>query len=265
MKKLARGALLLLFTLVGYPPLFVVMVVPGPWRRARQRTRNWLFRTWSRCCLRVMGCRLSVEGEVPRAPFFLVANHLSYIDILVLAAVVDVFFIAKSEISGWPGLGLLSRTVGTIFINRELRRDVKRVNRLVERTLDEGYGVVLFPEGTSTQGYEVIPFKSSLLHYPAQERLPVLAASLSYRATGGHLPANLSVCWWGDASFSAHFWQFLGIPGFEATVRFVSEPVVDPDRKALAASLRRLVADAFDPVVSFEERATETGLRASGE
>ena len=192
----------------------------------------------------------------------MVANHLSYIDILVLAAVADVFFIAKAEISAWPGLGLLSRTVGTIFIDRELRRDVKRVNRLVERTLEEGYGVVLFPEGTSTQGYEVIPFKSSLLAFPAQERLPVHAATLSYRTTSGDLPANLSVCWWGDARFFAHFWQLLGVPGFVASVRFLSETVVDSDRKKLAASLQRVVADSFVQVVSFEERAADTGLRA---
>ena len=207
-----------------------------------------------------MGCRLEVEGEAPRAPFFLVSNHLSYIDILVLAAVVDVFFIAKSEISAWPGLGLLSRTVGTIFVDRELRRDVRRVNRLVEKTLDEGYGVVLFPEGTSSQGCEVMSFKSSLLAYPAQESLPVHAATLSYRVRRGDLPANLSVCWWGDAPFLPHFLQFLGLSGFEASVRFVSETVVASDRKALAVSLQRVVAGSFDPVVSFEESATDHGF-----
>ena len=173
-------------------------------------------------CIRILGGRLRIEGEPPAAPFFLVSNHLSYVDILVLASCLDGFFIAKIEIRHWPLFGLLSRTVGTLFIDRELRRDVVRVNGLIEEVLDSGYGVILFPEGTSTQGHEVAAFRSALLDYPARRGMPVHVAAVGYRTPPGELPAHLAMCWWGDAQFAPHARQLLGVRSFEATLALLA-------------------------------------------
>ena len=259
-RKIARGCVLIALTVALYPLLVAAMILLLPAPQARLRSRNAIFHLWSRLCLRVLGGRLIVDGRPPTAPFFLVSNHLSYIDILVLASVVDTFFIAKAEIRSWPLFGLLCRTVGTIFIDRELRRDVQRVNRLVADTLQEGYGVVLFPEGTSSQGHEVMAFRSALLAYPAQQGMAVHCSTLCYRTPPGEIPANLSICWWGDAPFGPHFLQLLGVARFEARVRFIEAVVTGEDRKELARTLRERISEHFEPVVAIEDRSLETGF-----
>jgi 1-acyl-sn-glycerol-3-phosphate acyltransferase len=235
-----------------------VLLLPAP--ALRRRGRNAIYHLWSRACVRILGGRLHIEGEPPPAPFFLVSNHLSYVDIVVLASCLDGFFVAKLEIRSWPLFGLLSRTVGTLFIDRELRRDVVRVNQLIEDVLDRGYGVMLFPEGTSTQGYEVAHFNSALLDYPARRGMPVHVAALHYRTSPGDVPANLSLAWWGDAGFVPHARQLLGVRSFEATLRFSPRTVQASDRKELAAAAREAVIEIFEPVVDPAARATDHGL-----
>lgn len=252
--------LLVAVTAVGYALLLLDLVLLLPLPALRRRGRNALYRTWSRVCLRILGGRLRVEGTVPAAPFFLVSNHVSYLDILVLAACLEGFFIAKLEIRSWPLFGLLARTVGTIFVDRELRRDVVRVNRLIAQVLGQGYGVILFPEGTSTQGHEVAVFRSALLDYPARHGMPVHLAALRYRTPPGALPAHLTLCWWGDAAFLPHAMRLIGVESFEAVLRFSPRTVSDPDRKALAEAAREGVIDVFEPVVDPSLRASDPGI-----
>lgn len=259
LRKLRRALLLLLVLAALAPLLAVCLVLLRPAPRVLRGIRNGLFHLWSRLSLRILGARVEVEGRPPRAPFFLVSNHLSYIDILALATVVDGYFISKVELRSWPMLGLLSRMVGTIFVNRELRRDVQRVNRVVEETLARGYGIILFPEGTSSQGYEILPFRSSLLAYPAEHGIPVYSASLSYATPPSEPPANLSVCWWGDAPFFAHFLNLLGLSRWEIKMRFLEEVETANDRKELARALQAVAVEELDPVVAPADRALETG------
>jgi 1-acyl-sn-glycerol-3-phosphate acyltransferase len=260
LRKPIRIVLLAAVTAACYLLLLLDLVLLLPARRLRRRGRNAIYHFWSRACVRILGGRLRIEGEPPPAPFFLVSNHLSYVDIVVLASCLDGFFIAKLEISGWPLFGMLSRTVGTLFVDRELRRDVVRVNRLIEQVLDAGYGVMLFPEGTSTQGFEVAPFYSALLDYPARRAMPVHIAALHYRTPPGEVPAHLGIAWWGDAGFAAHASQLLGIRSFEATLRFSPRTVSATDRKELAEEARRAVIEIFEPVVDPAARATDPGL-----
>ncbi len=259
-RKLVRLLMLLVTTGVGFVCLWaaLVLLLPVPhWRRAG---RNAVFRVWSRGCLRLLGGRLRVEGTPPTAPFFLVTNHLSYVDILALAACADAYFIAKLEIRAWPLFGVLCRAVGTIFVDREVRRDVLRENLLIAEVLAAGYGVVLFPEGTSTQGYEVARFRSSLLDFPARNSVPVHVAALTYTAAPGEVPANLSICWWGDAPFFPHSARLLGVRSFEVVVRFSDRVVGGTDRKQLAVDTQAEASKIFTPVVASEERAHETGF-----
>ena len=238
--------------------LDLVLLLPAP--ALRRRGRNAIYHLWSRACVRILGGRLRIEGEPPKAPFFLVSNHLSYVDIVVMASCLDGFFVAKSEISGWPLFGLLSRTVGTLFVDRELRRDVVRVNKLIEGVLESGYGIMLFPEGTSTQGYEVAHFHSALLDYPARRGMPVHVAALHYRTPPGEVPAHRGISWWGDAGFTPHARQFLGLRSFEATLRFSPRTVQSSDRKELAEAARQAVIEIFEPVVDPAARAIDHGL-----
>lgn len=216
----------------------------------RVRCRNFIFRNWARWVLRAINARVSARGRAPEAPFILVANHLSYVDIALLASRADAVFIAKSEIASWPLVGLLCKSVGTLFVNRSLRRDVPRVVGEIDRVLANGQGVVLFAEGTSSGGTEVLPFRPSLLEVAARQSTPVSCASLSYRTGSEADPARSRVCWWGDMPFAPHAWRLLTLPGFDATLTFGGEPILDADRKRLAERLHEEVTRLFVPVDS---------------
>ncbi|MEE2939553.1 MAG: lysophospholipid acyltransferase family protein [Planctomycetota bacterium] len=247
-------------------PLFLGWLLTRPlaWLAPRldpALQRLWIG-SWSKASLWLMGVRARFEGEPPTGPFFMVANHLSYVDIPLLLSRLDVRFLAKSEIARWPVIGLLARSTGTLFIDRSRKRDLTRVLPLVRAVLDRGTGVIVFPEGTSTAGAEVERFKPSLFEVPVQTGAEVRSAALHYHAPDGPLPAWQAVCWWGDAPFGPHFLDFLKQPRTEATVTFAAETLVGGqgsalDRKALARAAQAAVEGVFTPSRPPESTPTE--------
>jgi 1-acyl-sn-glycerol-3-phosphate acyltransferase len=217
-------------------------------KHARTRWRGLLFRLWGRVAARCIGMKLEARGVAPRPPFLLVVNHLGYADVVALAASCECVFVAKKEVAAWPVVGRLSRSTGTIFIDRRARRDIPRALSLVGAALDDGAGVVLFAEGTSTRGADVLPFKSPLLEAAARRGLPVHYASLSYSAPPGEPSADSSVCWWGDMTFPRHFFGLLKLKMFSAGLVFGEETITGGDRKALAGKLWAAVSARFVPV-----------------
>jgi 1-acyl-sn-glycerol-3-phosphate acyltransferase len=199
--------------------------------------------------VRLLGVRVRQEGTPPVEPVFLVANHLGYLDIVLLASRIGARFVAKSEVARWPVLGGICRAVDTIFVDRDSRRDVSRVLEQTRLALDHGAGVVLFPEGTSSSGETVLPFRPALLATPAQLELPVSWAGIAYATRPPDPPAPESVCFWGDMTFPAHFWKLLGLAGVDARLVFGDSSITDDERKRLAASLRRVVLEELHPVL----------------
>jgi 1-acyl-sn-glycerol-3-phosphate acyltransferase len=227
-----RGSLL-------FAPLFGV---------ERVRVRAAFLRFWARSLARVLGIRVRVEGAVPRPPFLLVSNHLGYVDVVVLASLVGGAFVARHDLAGWPFLGGMSRAAGTLFLRRDRKRDLTRVGGEIQGVITRGGGVVLFPEGTSSAGSTVLPFRAGLLAAAAGTETGVTHATLSYAVPGDHGPASEIVCWWGDMAFGGHFLRLLRIPGFDATVRFGDGPLHERDRKILAEALWQAVSKQFRPV-----------------
>ncbi len=218
---------------------------------SRPRAARWretVFQSWARVAVRVLAVDVSVEGRLPTEPCVLVSNHLSYLDIVVLAGVVRAVFVSKSEVERWPLLGPVTRHMGTIFVDRTAKRDLPRVNRRIAAALADGDTVVLFPEGTSSRGAEVLRFKPSLLEPAVQSSYPVCYACLAYRTPPQAPPASLVVCWWGDMTFFGHVFQLLQVPRIEASVVFGDEIFRETDRKVLADELWRSVSARFQPV-----------------
>jgi 1-acyl-sn-glycerol-3-phosphate acyltransferase len=184
-----------------------------------------------------MGMTINVRNQPPAGPFLMVSNHLSYVDTIVLGSQANCAFVAKSEIASWPIIGLICRTMDTIFIDRNLRKDIPRVRQQIDETMRRGLGVVLFAEGTSTNGQSVLPFKTSLLESAARNRLPVHYSSLEYLVPPGEPSADQSVCWWGDMTFPGHLFRLLQLPSFEASLVYGFEPIVAGDRRVLAVKL----------------------------
>jgi len=250
-----RGVLLAVSIGLLLVPLFgiriVAWMVPGAGRSARIRDRasTFAFRQWARVACWVIGVRPKLRGTPPAPPFFLVSNHLGYLDIVVMASLAPCVFVSKADVRNWPIIGRLCAAVGTIFLDREQKRDLPRTMGRIEAVLGSGRGVVLFPEGTSTKGDEVVRFRPSLLELPARSGRGVHYAALRYQTRFGSPPASTTVCWWGDAPFFPHLWGMLAVRSIDAEVVFAAEPIEHTDRKALARALRNAVAESFEPVV----------------
>lgn len=224
MLPLLRIARMVLVTLRLYP-LYLAL----PAKRAA------IVRLWHASMAKILGLHATIDGTPPRGAFLLVANHLGYVDVLLLGGILEAIFVAKADIRGWPLLGALAGSTGTIFIDRASRRDTLRVGELIERALARGRAVVVFPEGTATDGSRVLPFKSSLLDVAARKQLPVHFATIGYSIA--------EAAWGGDEPFGAHAWRLLQQPRIDATVRFGAAPVVSGDRKELARELWRRVSE----------------------
>ncbi len=207
-----------------------------PWRR------------WACWVTALFGLRVQVRGIPPPAPCLLVANHLSYLDILVLATQTDIVFVAKAEVARWPVIGFLSRAVGTVFIDRARKRDLPRVIQAMTDALRRGQRVAFFPEGTSSAGTLILPFHSPLFEAAVRAGVPVRYASLTYRTICDIPPASHAVCWWGDMTFARHLYALLQLSEVRATVSFGRDAVEAGNRKQLATQARAAVMRLFSPV-----------------
>ncbi len=211
--------------------------------------RQLIFRIWAQLFVKISGMKIEIIGEVPKPPFFLVSNHLGYVDIPALRAVVEGVFVAKSELDSWFLAGKIIRDMGMIFIDRKNRRDIPRAGRDIIKRLDEGEGVIVFPEGTSTKGEEVLPFNSSFLEFAARTDLPVSYCSISYKTPFGEMPASEAVCWWDDTVFINHIFRLFSVKEFTAIINFGETPIANPNRKALANELHAKIIEKFIPIL----------------
>ena len=213
----------------------------------RRLTRS-LFKHWAGTCARIVGMRIEVEGPPPEPPFFLVTNHVSYLDGLTLGSQLGCLFIAKSEVASWPVLGFLARQANVIFIDRKKRSDTLRVNDHIEQALADGEGVIMFAESTTSRGTEVCPFKTALFEAVARSNFPVHCAAIHYDAPPGSPPASEWITWWTPISFGAHALRVLRQPGLNAKLSFGETPISGTDRKLLAEQTRAAVQALFQPV-----------------
>lgn len=226
-------------------------------RRWEHRWRRAMVKTWAGGVAWTIGMRIEARGPAPAPPFIMVTNHLSYMDVILLASDLGCCFVAKRELRSWPFLGWLAASAGTVFVDRANKRDAVRVMGSMAELVRRGDGVVVFPEGTSTKGDEVYPMKPALLDVAARSGMAVRYASLSYRTPAGEPPAHLAVCWWGDMTFGRHALELCRLPRFDATVVYGEEAIVESDRKRLAVRLREAIAEGFTPVVPADGQQAE--------
>lgn len=238
-----------LLTLALVPLQLAAMLLGG-------RARSRLPRLWHRGAAAIVGLKVETEGvPSPHGPLLLSANHQSWLDILVLGSVVDASFVAKTEVRGWPVFGVLARLHRTIFVDRGRKRDVRlQVDQIAGR-LRDGESLVLFAEGTTSDGNGVLPFKSALFAAAEEalgrsDREAILVQPVCVAYTRHHgLPLGRAgrskVTWIGGQTFGPHLMSVLRDGAFDAKVIF-APPLrftARDDRKALAAACERAVCE----------------------
>ncbi|MBC6437145.1 MAG: 1-acyl-sn-glycerol-3-phosphate acyltransferase [Rhodobacteraceae bacterium] len=206
-----------------------------------------------RAC-RILGLSREVRGTPMPQRGALVANHVSWLDIFVLNASKCVYFVAKSDIREWGGIGWLARGTGTLFIARR-RGDARAQHSQFKVRLQAGHTLLFFPEGTSTDGMQVLDFKSTLFAaFFSEDLAPALAiqpVTLRYFAPGGEDPRFYG--WWGDMEFGPHLLRMLAVPRHGRVVVTYHAPLAVSayrDRKALARAAEAAVRAGFGKAVS---------------
>jgi 1-acyl-sn-glycerol-3-phosphate acyltransferase len=213
--------------------------VLAPKDKQRLARAAWLSRS-SRRHLKIFGYSATVAGEIPRSGL-LISNHLSYFDILAISATTPAVFVSKAEVRRWPLFGWFAAIAGTVFVERERRTHVGAVNREIETALAAGALVVIFPEGTSSNGQTILPFHTSLLEPAARGGHEISVGWIHYELDDGD--AGNEVCYWGDHSFFPHLVNLMGKRRIRATLRFKKFQRTTDDRKELAQQLHAAVEE----------------------
>ncbi len=202
-----------------------------------------------RAALRVIRLRMQIEGQPLRGRGALVANHASWLDIFVLNAATQVTFVSKAEVAGWPGIGLLARATGTLFIRRD-RKEAAQQARILAARLSAGDRLLFFPEGTSSDSLRVLPFKSTLfaafLTPALRDFLRIQPVSVSYRVADQD--DQRALAWWGGMEFAGHLLRVLAQRRAGQVTLIFHSPVQvteEQDRKALALACETAVRAGF--------------------
>ena len=200
---------------------------------------------WNAKMLRRMGLTHEVSGQFRPGAKLVVANHISWLDILAINAVAPVRFVSKAEVKHWPVLGALVTAGGTLYIERERARDAMRVVHHMAEALKSGDTVAVFPEGTTADGHALLPFHANLFQAAIATQAPVQAVALRYR-DASH-PVSPSVSFVGDTTLLQSVWWVARAEGLCVQVKILpAQATAHADRRALAAHMAEEISDALN-------------------
>jgi 1-acyl-sn-glycerol-3-phosphate acyltransferase len=239
--------------LIGLPAQWVALRFAPPLAR-------WMPVIFHRYLLLVIGVRVRRIGRLDsRTPLLITSNHLSWLDIVVLSSLAPVSFIAKSEVGTWPLFGTLARLQRSVFVERQRRGKTAEVNRTIAQRLRAGDALILFAEGTTSDGTRVLPFRTALIgaaqaaigdaDQGARAASFIQPLNIAYPRIGG-LPTGRAnqplIAWYGDMDLVPHLADLLTLPGIDVEVTFGAAREVGPghDRKALARDVEQEIRSA---------------------
>ncbi|MCE8536032.1 1-acyl-sn-glycerol-3-phosphate acyltransferase [Ruegeria pomeroyi] len=245
---LVRGVPLALLVFGGLIVLLLVRLVERPLCGLHRPVTPHITQFVCRNAFRILGIGFESSGELMREHGAVVANHTSWLDIFALNARKRVYFVSKAEVAKWPGIGWLARATGTVFIERNPKQAREQTRIFIER-LGVGHKLLFFPEGTSTDGLRVLPFKTTLFAaFFAPELRPIMyvqPVSVVFHAPKGQ--PDRFYGWWGDMEFGPHLLKTLAArrQGRVELIYHAPARVSDFDnRKALAAHCEEAVRHA---------------------
>jgi 1-acyl-sn-glycerol-3-phosphate acyltransferase len=229
--------------------IFLTAAARGLWlhrnlppNATRLQCAEWLHETCPHG-LSALHVHVEVGGQLPISGL-LVSNHLSYLDILVYSAALPCVFVSKAEVEDWPIFGRYARWAGSVFVRRHDRGDAARANVGVGESLKDGVPVVLFPEGTTTDGQRVLRFHSTMLQPAIDNAATITPCAIRYELEDGD--AACEVSWWGDMKLLPHVWNLLGKKSVRARIVFGEPITAAGDRKQLSRVMHQEVMQLHD-------------------
>ena len=243
------------FALVSIVHLWIsVLGLPNRWKIISRLNRNYTL------LLRlILNIRVTVtgdEGQLERGGYVIIANHVGYVDGIVLGSIFPILFVSKREVKSWPIVGQWNVLCGTIFINRQRKVQVASLIRQMTRKLKQEANLLLFPEGTSTNGEEMLPFQTVPFAAPLRNRSIIVPVTVTYKTIDDQpvTTANRdSVYWYGDMEFVTHFWNLLALRGIEVLVTI--QPKIECFRYSdNSAGRKKLAEECYNRVLG---RGTE--------
>jgi len=241
------------FALVGLAHLWIsVLALPNRWKIVSRLNRSFtlLLRT-------ILNIKVSIdgdEGHLERGGYVIIANHTSYVDGIVLGSIFPIVFVSKKEVRRWPAVGLWNMLCGTIFIDRQHKQAVGVMVDEMAGKLRHEANVLLFPEGTSTNGERMLPFQTAPLAAPLRSRSIIVPITLVYKRIDDRPVSQANrdlIYWYGDMDFISHFWKLLALRSVDALVTI--QPRVEcyryPDN---SIGRKKLAEDCYNRVLGRE-------------
>lgn len=221
----------------------------------REARADWLHR-FASAALNGLGIEIDTVGKFPTHGA-LISNHLSYLDIVVFAALHPCVFVSKIEVASYPVLGWMTTMAGTVYVARGHGGSAVKAREGIGAALSAGLPIVFFPEGTTSNGSGLLKFHGGLLSQVLAENASVTAGHLCYRMDGDNGEATVTddICYWGDdVQLLPHIFGLLGLKGIRAHVRFAEEPI---QFVSTADDRKRAAKEAWVAVAELAESSTE--------
>lgn len=230
---------------------------PNRWRWI-SRLINWNFAFLVKTILNI---KISVEGELESLQSggcFIVSNHLGYLDGIVLGSIFPVIYISKKEVRSWPLFGPWTALCGTIYIDRQRKDKIPLLVGEITRKLSQGANVLLFPEGTSTNGDSILPFQSAPFAAPLRAGVTIAPVTLTYKKIDRQSLSDENrdrIYWYGDMEFLSHFWNLLAVRSIEVAVKI--HPGIETTHCKNDSAGRKALSQASYDAISGTGQATE--------
>ena len=238
------------FALVALVHLWIsVLQLPNRWKIISRLSRTYLLLLRTIFDIKVIV--IGDEGQLERGGYVIISNHVSYVDGIILGSLFPVVIVSKKEVKSWPIIGPWTALCGTIFINRQRKELLPLLIEEISMKLMQEVNVLLFPEGTSTNGERMLPFQTAPLAAPLRKRGIIVPVTLTYKSIEDE-PVSVAnrdlVYWYGDMSFLDHFWKLLSLRGIEAMVTI--QPKIECFRyEDNSAGRRKLAEDCYNRVL----------------
>jgi lyso-ornithine lipid O-acyltransferase len=238
------------FALVALVHVWVsALRLPNRWKIISRLSRSFTFLV--RTILNIKVTVVGEEGQLENGGYVIIGNHVSYVDGIILGSMFPIVFVSKREVKHWPIIGPWKTLCGTIFINRQRKDLVASLVKEMRRKLRQETNILLFPEGTSTNGERILPFQTAPLAAPLRNRSIIVPISLAYKSIEDE-PVTVAnrdlLYWYGDMEFVPHFWKLLSLRSIEVIVTI--QPKIECFRyKDNSAGRKKLAADCYDRVL----------------